>query len=66
MMIQVNGRSVEWEEGMTVADVIRKMKYTFPMLVVTVDGRHVPKKKYPSTPVPDGAEVRVLHLGQGG
>ncbi|MHC5037826.1 MAG: sulfur carrier protein ThiS [Planctomycetota bacterium] len=65
-MIRVNDKPVEWEEGMTVDSLLRKMNFTHPLLVVSVNGSHVPKPRYGSTPIPDDAEVRVLHLSQGG
>jgi thiamine biosynthesis protein ThiS len=65
-MILLNGRKAEWEAGMTVASLIRKKNYTFPLLVVSIDGKHVPPKKYEATSIPDESDVRVLHLGQGG
>lgn len=65
-MIRVNGDPLEWREGMTVRDVIVARNYRFPLLIVTVDGRLVPREAYDVTPVPDGATVRVLHLMSGG
>jgi thiamine biosynthesis protein ThiS len=65
-MIQVNGKPVEWKAGTTVASLLRQMKFTHPLLVVSINGVHVHKPAYPHTPVPDHADVRVLHLSQGG
>jgi len=65
-MITVNEKEADWEEGMTVASLIRKMNFTHPLLVVSVDGAHVLKPRFASTPIPDGADVKVLHLSQGG
>ena len=39
--IQLNHNTVEWEEGMTVDSLLKKMNYTFKMLVIKVDGRLV-------------------------
>ena len=38
-IIQLNNNPVDWHEGMTVAELIKIMKFTFPMLVVKVDGK---------------------------
>lgn len=65
-MITVNGEPVEWREGMTVRDILRERKYSFPLLIVRIDGRLVERTAYDSTPVPDGSEVDVLHLMSGG
>ena len=65
-MIRVNGDLIEWQEGMTVRDVLTARKYLFPLLIITVGDRFVPRDTYDSTAVPDGAEVKVVHLMSGG
>jgi sulfur carrier protein len=65
-MIRVNGEEMEWEAGMTVQDVLERRKYTFPLIVVKVNGELVRKPAYASYPIPDGAEVWVIHLISGG
>ncbi len=64
--IIVNGNTVEWEEGMTVSALLKKMNYTFRMLVIKIDGRLVRKADYENTEVPEGADVMVMHLISGG
>ena len=65
-MICVNHEEMEWEAGMTVQDVLDRRKYTFPLIVVRVNGEVVRKKEYKSYQVPDGADVKVIHLISGG
>lgn len=65
-MIRVNGENLPHRPGMTVRDVLRERNFLFPLLVVSIDGRHVPRAEYDTTLVPDGAEVQVLHLMSGG
>lgn len=65
-MIHVNGDPLEWHGGMTVADVLRARNFKFPLLIVTINGAHVAKKDYAAATVPDGAEVKVVHLISGG
>ena len=65
-MITVNTDPLEWEEGMTVSDVIEKKRYTFKMLVVRVDGELVKKDRWPEYVIPAGADVKVIHLMSGG
>lgn len=65
-MITVNGEQVEWHEKMTVRGVLEACNYRFPLLIVTVDGHLVQRGDYDSTKVPDGADVRVVHLMSGG
>lgn len=65
-MITVNGSPHPWREGMTVQDVLDDRRFTFPLLVVRLDGVLVPRGTYSGTHVADGADVDVLHLMSGG
>jgi len=65
-MIQVNGEPLDWQEGMTVRDVLIARKYVFPMLIISLDGAMVPRKDYDTTVIPDGATLQVIHLMSGG
>ncbi len=51
---------------MTVQDVLDDRRFTFPLLVVRLDGVLVPRGTYSGTDVADGADVDVLHLMSGG
>jgi sulfur carrier protein len=65
-MITVNAEPMEWEEGMTVQDILERKKYTFPLLAVWIDDVPIPREKFDSTAVPDGAKVQVIHMISGG
>jgi sulfur carrier protein len=65
-MIKVNGDPLEWRDGMSVQDILDAKKYKFPMLIVTIQGKHVTKEQYAATAVPDGADVKVIHMLSGG
>jgi len=65
-MITVNGTRLEWHEGMTISEVLARMDYTaLSLITVFVDGRHVPDTDY-DVPVPDGSEVKAIHIHHGG
>lgn len=64
--IVVNGDPLDWRDGMTVRDVLKAKNYIFPLLIVTVDERLVPRGSYDVALVPDGADVKVVHLISGG
>jgi len=66
-MIRVNDKfDVEWREGMTVEAVLKACNFTFPLVVVSVNGQVVPRDAYRTFRVEDNAEVKVLHLVAGG
>jgi sulfur carrier protein len=65
-LITVNGDPLQWSPGKTVRDVIRERNFRFPLLIVRIDGRLVPRGSYDDTEIPDGAEVDIIHLMSGG
>jgi len=65
-MITVNGQEMEWAAGMTVRDVLERRKFSFPLVIVRINGELVPRTEFDVHPVPDEAEVQVLHLMSGG
>ena len=66
-MIRVNDRDeVRWEEGLTILNLLERFRYTFPHIIVKIDGEVIPPEAYPTCTIPDGADVRVIHLIAGG
>ena len=66
MTIEVNTTKVAWVEGETVAHLLRRMNFIYPMLVIKVDGEVIPKSRYAEILIPDGSVVEVIHLESGG
>jgi len=66
-VITINQRDrVAWHAGMTVAELLATMAYTYPQIIVSIDGVLVPYDTYDQTPIPDESDVRVIHLMAGG
>lgn len=65
-MIKVNDLTIEFTQGMSVTDVIKKCNFTFPLLIVKIDGVYVPRDMYNATKVPDGSSLDIVHLISGG
>ena len=66
-MIQVNNREeIEWREGMTVSDLLESLNYTYHHIIVKVNGELVARGSYETYLVPDGADVKAIHLIAGG
>jgi sulfur carrier protein len=66
-MIRVNDKfDIEWQEGMTVGSLLEILKFTFPMIVVSVNSKVVPNSEYGVTRIEDSDEVKVIHLVAGG
>jgi len=66
-MIRVNDQyDVEYRPGMTVTDLLAALNFSFKMIVVKINGQVILRKDFPTTAVPDGAEVQAIHLISGG
>jgi len=66
-VILVNNRDkVEWEEGLTVSALLERFRYTFPHIIVKINGEVIPREQYPTRTIPDDADVWVIHLIAGG
>lgn len=65
-MVRVNGREIEWREGMTVSDLIKALDDSNACVAVRVDGEIVTHPNFHKTSVPDNTEVHLLHLIAGG
>ena len=66
-VIRVNNRDeVEWEEGLTVSDLLGRFRYTFSHIIVKINGEVIPREEYPTRAIPNDADVQVIHLIAGG
>lgn len=66
-MIRVNNRDeMLWEEGLTVSILLARFRYTFPHIIVKIDGKVISPVEYQTCTIPDGSNVQVIHLIAGG
>lgn len=66
-LIRINNKEeIEWEPGLTVTELLRRLRYTFPAIIVTINGEVIAEEEFPTRRIPDGADVRVIHLIAGG
>ena len=66
-MITVNGKPLEWTDGMTVRDVLEAKKYSFNLITVWLNGIPYSNiENFSIIEVPDQSEVHVLHIFAGG
>ena len=66
MSIEVNTNPMDLIDNETITQLLKRMNYTFPLVVVKIDGQVIPKAKYSETIVPDNSKVEVIHLISGG
>lgn len=65
-MLMVNNKPFEYEDQMTIDDILKKKRYMDHMIIVRVNGNHVRPEDYKSKKVNDGDDVKVIHLFGGG
>jgi len=66
MIIVNNKKELNWRIGMTVQDVLDEMKYSFTLIVVTVNDVLISKENYMTTELNDIDRVCVFHIAHGG
>jgi sulfur carrier protein len=66
MTIEINGKEKAFVEDETVKQLLKRLKYTFPLVVVKINGNVIPRKDFSEVIVPDKAKVTILHMISGG
>lgn len=65
-MIKLNNRDYEWQEGLTVEELLKRKNYTYARIVVSVNAEVVAEEDYTSMIIHDGDTVEAIHLMAGG
>lgn len=65
-MIEVNSRKVDWAENESVSELLKRMRYVFPLVVVKINDKLVPRKDFSTVIVPDNSQIAVIHMISGG
>jgi thiamine biosynthesis protein ThiS len=65
-MISVNDEPADHSFGMTVATLVRDRGYAAAMVAVWIDDEIVRRDAYETTPVQDGADVKIVLMAAGG
>ena len=66
MTIEVNGRTVEWKDNETVTQLLQRIGYVFPLVIVKINDSVIPRKDFPHVTIPDQAAIKVIHMVSGG
>jgi len=65
-MLVVNGEELDYTKGMNVRDVLKLKGYSFPLLIVSINGKRIARNKFEETLVEDSSDIKVIHLMSGG
>lgn len=66
MSIEVNSRKVEWIENETVKELLKRMKYSFPLIVVKINDEIISRSNFSEVYIPNNSKVSVIHMISGG
>ncbi|MBT3168571.1 MAG: sulfur carrier protein ThiS [Candidatus Cloacimonetes bacterium] len=65
-MIKINDTKIEWQENLSVTNLLINNNFIVKLSVVKIDGNFILKKEFNTTIVADNADVKVIHLVAGG
>lgn len=65
-MITVDGEKREWNENMTVSNLLDTMEGVDFCSVIRLNGRLISSPKFDETLIPDNAEIQLLPIVAGG
>jgi len=51
---------------MTVSDVLKVCRYKFPLIIVSINGKLVPREQYSTQKVSDNDDIKAIHVYGGG
>jgi len=66
MSINVNGKKTDFVKDETVKDLLSRVKYSFPLVVVKINNKVIPRSKFSEVVVPDNSKISVIHMISGG
>ena len=66
MSIEVNGIKVEWVKNESVKNLLKRMKYTFPLVVVKINDKLIPRTDFSDVTISDNSKIAVIHMISGG
>jgi thiazole synthase/sulfur carrier protein len=66
MSIEVNGRQVDWVKDETVKQLLKRVKYTFPLVVVKINDKIVSRTDFENVKIPNKSKIAVIHMISGG
>ena len=66
MGIEVNGKEIKWVKDETVKELLKRVKYSFPLVVVKINDKVVPRSDFSKVTIPDNSKIAVVHMISGG
>jgi thiamine biosynthesis protein ThiS len=64
--IEVNGNKVDWIKNENIKDLLKRMKYTFPLIIVKINDKVIPRSNFSDVIVLNNSKISVIHMISGG
>lgn len=65
-MLTVNGKQVDWSDGITATDLLKIMGYDYSLIVVSINDQTIHKDDYNTIKIEDNSIVNIMHICHGG
>ena len=66
MSIEVNGKTVDWIKNESIQELLKRVKYTFPLVIVKIDEKVISRSDFSIVKVPNNSKIAVIHMISGG
>jgi thiazole synthase/sulfur carrier protein len=64
--IEVNGKTVDWIKNESIQELLKRVKYTFPLVIVKIDEKIISRSDFSIVLVPNNSKISVIHMISGG
>ncbi len=65
-MIKIKEKSIQWREGMTVADLLKDLDDPQHYAVVKINDKYISRPDFKKTMIPDNSEIFLIPMVAGG
>jgi thiamine biosynthesis protein ThiS len=65
-MIKIKEKSIQWREGMTVADLLKDLDDPQHYAVVKINDKYISRPDFKKTMIPDNSEIFLIPMIAGG
>ena len=66
MTIEVNGKKLDWVKNESIKALLKRMNYSFPLIIVKVNDKLVKRTEFGNYILKDNTKVSMIHLISGG
>ena len=57
MSIEVNGKKVDWVQNESIKELLRRVKYTFPLVIVKINDKVIARSEYLTVKIPNNSNI---------